>query len=312
MCGNEPAIGAAEPPPRPHARHGAQDLARRVQELGPEPRACLVCPGGTPRKLFFRDGKWFWICDRCELVWVHDIYPEFVTAVDFHGEPGRWDQPRLKRNQARDYARLIPSFEPWRKSGRLLEVGCSVGLFLDASRAAGWRTSGVEILPDVARFAREERGLDVRTGDLLEAGFPDGEFDVLYMNEVIEHVVDPLELLREARRVLRPGGLAVIRTGNARSWSARLRERRWQYYHFGGHDHIRYWSPRAGLALAEAAGFRLVEARTRGFAFRESRELEARWYKPLVLLAQAFVSPLAGPLGGGHRLTLRLERDGSP
>jgi SAM-dependent methyltransferase len=289
------------------------ELERRAAELGPEPAACPVCTSPSPDKLFFRDEKWFWSCGNCELQWVHDIYPEFVTAVDYLDEPTRYDPNRgPKPSQLTDYARLLKSFEPYHSSdrdrGRLLEVGCSVGLFLATARDAGWDTAGVEILPEPAEAARADRGLDVHTGDLIEARFPDAAFDIVYSNEVIEHVVDPLELMREVARVLRPGGLAVIRTGNARSWSARLRGKGWQYYHFGGHDHIRYWSPRAGRALAEATGFELLAAQTRGFAFRESREMRGRWYKPLVTIAQALVSPIAGPVGAGHRLTLRMRR----
>lgn len=290
------------------ARIDAEEIARLVDELGPEPRSCLICAAPGPRRLFFRSEKWFWSCNACELVFVHDIYPEFALDVahldgtyDFHAT--RSAKPR----ELSEYARLLAQFEPVRSTGRLLEVGCGHGIFLEAARARGWNVVGVEILDEVAAIARKARSLDVRVGELAGAAFKDAHFDVVYMNEVIEHVVDPVALMREVRRVLRPGGCAVLRTGNARSWSARLRGRGWSYYRFGGHLHIRFYSPKSAEALARAAGFARARCDTRGFAMRESAELAGHWYKPIVKPLQALVSPLAGPLGAGHRLTMWLE-----
>jgi SAM-dependent methyltransferase len=286
-----------------------EELRARIAALGAEPAACLVCETPTPRRLFERDGKWFWRCRACELIFVHDIYPEYVADVSYLAGTGAASDARgAKPKQRRDYARLLDEFEVYRKRNRLLEVGCAAGLFLNAAAARGWQPSGVEVLADIARLAREHRGLDVRTGELAEAGFAEGEFDVVYMNEVIEHIIDPVALLREVHRVLRPGGLALLRTGNARSWAARWRGRHWHYYRFGGLMHIRVFSPRAAEALARAAGFASVRAQTRGFAFRESAEARGRWFKPFMQVAQACNSPLAGPCGAGHRLTMRFER----
>ena len=152
--------------------------------------------------------------------------------------------------------------------------------------------------------ATRQRGLEVHRGELFDAAYPDETFDVVYMSEVIEHIVEPIPLLEEIHRVLRPGGIALLGTGNAQSWSARLRGRDWDYYLFGGHLHIRFYGPKSARVLAERAGFASVECRTRGFALRESEEMRGAWYKPFFKLAQGFVSPLAGPMGAGHRLRM--------
>jgi SAM-dependent methyltransferase len=282
-------------------------------EPGSTPDRCLVCGVPRPRALFERSGKRFWACRGCELVFVHDIYPEFTQDVAHLPETYEFGRPRAaKPRELREYARILARFERVRRLGSLLEVGCGQGVFLEAASRAGWRALGVEMLPELARVAREERGLDVRTGELCDARLPDASVDAAYMNEVIEHVVDPVALLGELRRVLRPGGIALLRTGNARSWSARVRGGGWSYYRFGGHLHIRFYSPRAAEALARAAGFDAVRCETRGFALREAGELRGRWYKPAVQIAQALVSPAAGPLGAGHRLSMWFERAEQP
>ena len=278
---------------------------------GSVPVTCLLCAAPQPRKLFFRNGKWFWFCNRCEPVFVHDIYPEFLQDVDSLDDPeGYAHYAEATARQRREYADLFERMERDRVRGRLLEVGCSGGAFLRCATDAGWRCTGIEILPSMARLAREKHGLDVRTSDLFAAGFADGEFDVVYMNEVIEHIVEPVPLLTEARRVVRPGGLVVVRTGNARSWSARLRGRNWFYwsYESWSRGHIRFYGPKAAEALATAAGFASVVCDTHGFAFLEADEMRGRWFKPVAKLAQGLVSPFARHFAAGHRLTMWFRR----
>jgi 2-polyprenyl-3-methyl-5-hydroxy-6-metoxy-1,4-benzoquinol methylase len=292
--------------PRPHERHTPAQLRERIDAFGEAPDACLICGADELRKLLFRDGKWFWMCKVCEFVWVHDIYPEFVDLSPDTPPPAFKQAPGAKDRA--DFEQTLRRIESVRQRNRLLELGCASGLFMQAAREAGWQPTGIEIEPQVAQATRDQRGLDVRTGEIFDADLEDGEFDVVYSNEVIEHVVEPLALMREVHRVLRPGGMALMRTGNARSWVARLRGADWNYYRFAPANHIRYWSPRAGRALAKSCGLELVAAPTRGFAFRESREVRGRWYRPLLTLAQAPLSPLAGWVGAGHRMTLILRR----
>src|SRR5688572_2104297 len=226
------------------------DVGRAMAELGPEPRRCLVCAGARFARLFRRSEKWFWRCEGCRLVFVHDIYPEFVA--DTAHLSGTYVFDRLEQADGKKLAKfdqLLARFESRRKLGRLLEVGCGQGLFLERARALGWQAQGVEILAPVAERARE-RGLEVFLGTLAEARLPEAGFDVVVMREVIEHVVEPVPLLRECARVLRPGGVAALQTGNAASWAARVRGARWAYYRFGGHLHIRFYSPAAARALA--------------------------------------------------------------
>lgn len=108
--------------------------------------------------------------------------------------------------------------------------------------------------------------------------------------------------------MLRPGGLAALGTGNVDSWAARLRAGRWHYFRFGGHMHIRFYSPRSAAALARAAGFAACAVHTSGFAFLEAEEMRGRWFKPFLKLAQAPLSPLATAARAGHRLVMLFQK----
>lgn len=145
-------------------------------------------------------------------------------------------------------------------AGRLLDVGCAAGAFLVAMRERGWQVQGVEVSEDAARVARERHGLDVFTGVLEEAAFPDACFDAVTMWDVLEHVHNPLATLCEIRRVLKPGGVLVVRVPNLASWDARLFGTYW-----AGLDaprHLYVFSPQTLRAVEAQAGLEQIATST--------------------------------------------------
>jgi 2-polyprenyl-3-methyl-5-hydroxy-6-metoxy-1,4-benzoquinol methylase len=111
--------------------------------------------------------------------------------------------------------------------GNLLEIGCGAGAFLARMRDLGWNVCGVDPDP-VAVSSRRQTDLDIRCGTLEEMRFPADSFDVVTMNHVIEHVHDPVRLLEECQRVLRPGGKLVLTTPNANSWGHKFFAKDWR------------------------------------------------------------------------------------
>lgn len=97
-----------------------------------------------------------------------------------------------------------------RSPGRVLDVGLGDGGFLENARAMGWTAVGTDIDPQVVKNARA-RGLDARLGTVAEI---DGPFDVITLSHVIEHLHDPVGVLRRCCRLLAPGGSIWIETPN--------------------------------------------------------------------------------------------------
>lgn len=102
--------------------------------------------------------------------------------------------------------------------GKLLDVGCGNGRFLQRMRAAGWEVEGTDFDPKAAAAAHAEHGLTVRVGDLASIAYPDEQFDVVTLQHLIEHVPNPVALLQECRRILKPQGRLVVVTPNLHSW----------------------------------------------------------------------------------------------
>ena len=137
--------------------------------------------------------------------------------------------------------------------GRLLEVGCGSGRFLNRMRKAGWAVEGIDFDPVAAARVEKRFGIPVAVGSLPELGYPEGEYDVVAMSQVIEHVADPVALLKECRRVLRPGGRLVLSTPNARSLAHRLHGRHWRGLEPPRHQHV--FTPAALARCARDCGF---------------------------------------------------------
>jgi SAM-dependent methyltransferase len=104
---------------------------------------------------------------------------------------------------------ILERLSPFRKTNRIVDVGCSAAFFLMLAREKGWDVRGVEVSDFGVRYSRDVLGIDVFQGTLQDAAFPDGSFDVVFSSHVIEHIADPCDLLREMSRILRPGGAIV-------------------------------------------------------------------------------------------------------
>lgn len=168
-----------------------------------------------------------------------------------------------------------------RPDGRVLDVGCGDGAYLKLLRSLGWSTAiGVDPDPTAVQRARAA-GLDVRLGTLDDVELPAKSFDAITLNHSIEHVHDPVGLLRQCRRLLAPGGELIVYTPNLDSEGHRRYGRNW--FHLDPPRHLVIFTPAALRATLEAAGFRDVEQlppRLRGAAARPSSAL-ARDANPL-------------------------------
>ena len=95
---------------------------------------------------------------------------------------------------------------------RVLDLGSGPGAFVALLRWVGFDASGLELSPWVVDFARKAFGIPMRGGLLETQGLPEDSFDVIVLNDVLEHVVNPLELMQQCARLLSPHGFVVVQT----------------------------------------------------------------------------------------------------
>lgn len=120
------------------------------------------------------------------------------------------------------YRRQLRDIKVLKPGGRLLDIGCNIGLFLNEARAAGFDPTGVELNTGCAEYARTSFGLDVHSEYLENIAFKTGAFDVVTMYDVLEHIPNLHGILAEIHRILTPGGLLVVQSPNLDSLMADL------------------------------------------------------------------------------------------
>ena len=239
---------------------------RELEALVPTRRVdCPLCGSGKHTPLFTKHGFTFVRCGECSLVFVNPQLEEEVVLEEYRTAVTNdlwFDVLTSERQQELDRAKfgeVLDALEPYR--GKLLDVGCSIGLFLHLAGERGWEGIGIEPAPRAADHAREVYGLDVRPEPLEEAAFPKGSFDAVALLSVLEHATAPLVVLRECARVLRPGGALYVIVPNVESLACRVLGA--EARTFDGRYHVVYFS---AATLADAlglAGFQVVETRTR-------------------------------------------------
>jgi 2-polyprenyl-3-methyl-5-hydroxy-6-metoxy-1,4-benzoquinol methylase len=217
----------------------------------------------------------------------------------------------MRRGDRLNHVPIVPE-------GRYLDIGCNLGDMVAAMNRLGMQAEGVEPNAGAARFARDVAGLSVKCGMLHDAAYADQSFDRLSMFHVLEHAPDPVDLLRECLRILRPGGELVIAVPNYKSLLFDLVGPMWL-----GLDpprHLHQFSSSSLSKAAERAGLQVAEIETESLPEYVEHEL-ARWLRkririPMRLtLSTHLTRPLATRLakrgntsGRGEAIIARFRR----
>lgn len=165
-------------------------------------------------------------CRRCGLSYTVPVLgPAEIGAYyqeTYYGETNQRFNPVLEAlvgRFRRARATTLTSFVP---PGKVLDIGCGRGLTLHALRQLGWQTRGCELSETASRHAREVLGLDVACAGFQPEHYADAEFDAVILWHVYEHLIDPQRVLRQCRRILRPGGVLALAVPNFDSYQAKL------------------------------------------------------------------------------------------
>jgi SAM-dependent methyltransferase len=156
------------------------------------------------------------------------------------------------------------------KNVSVLDVGCGFGESLGYHTARGCDVYGVEADENIRRVV-ERFGYRVHVGLFNDALYEDCFFDFVTMDQVIEHVTDPLTTLSGISRILKKGGIAILSCPNASGWGAQIFGKRWINWHTP--YHLQFFTKRSMKMAAEQAGLVLVETNT----ITKSEWLQYQW-----------------------------------
>jgi SAM-dependent methyltransferase len=160
----------------------------------------------------------------------------------------------IRRREVEEEVRMLHAVP----QGRLLDVGCGSGEWLESMRERGWRVVGVDFDQTAVNFARQAE-LEVRCGSLEEQHFAEGSFDAVTLNHVIEHVPDPLRTVAECARILKPAGKLVMFTPNGSSLGHWIFKRDWRGLE--PPRHLQIFTIQSLVRILQRAGFKKVTVR---------------------------------------------------
>lgn len=165
-------------------------------------------------------------CRNCHLIYMNPL--ENTSKTNEYYRKARSTHVPIVRDSyfrtAQSQLRLVQ-----RHAGgtNLLDIGCAQGFFLFSASKAGYTAEGVELSQDAAEYARREFGLNVEAKRFEETAFGEAHFDVVTLWQVLEHVPHPLMMLKEVRRILKPGGLVVASTPDIGGIPAKVLKKKW-------------------------------------------------------------------------------------
>jgi 2-polyprenyl-3-methyl-5-hydroxy-6-metoxy-1,4-benzoquinol methylase len=210
-------------------------------------------------------GLWFAVvqCNDCGLCFTNPrprqeildrFYPADYRPHQTHGEKARGPLHGGLRKLWPKRLRLPPTGQ-----GRLLDFGCGGGTLLRQLHEQGWQVLGMDVSPEVVERVQAETGLPVLLGTLPHAELTPHSFDLITMWHSLEHVPDPLSTLREAQRLLVPGGKVMVVAPNIDSLAFRTFGQAW--FGLDLPRHFTHFAPWTLHFMLERAGFRHIRIR---------------------------------------------------
>jgi len=240
---------------------------------------CILCTASGFRIIHRKDEWKYLLCLNCGLVCLHPKpttetltknYEDYLSVQP--EEIGNWEsmvKPVVTRS-----ADLIESRSRTVR-GKLLDIGCGYGFFLQEMKSRGWQVNGIEISQTGRKYAKNRWDIEVFSEPLETLRFPENSFDVVTLFYVIEHVLEPLDLMKEVNRILKPKGLVILRWPHSTPIVRLLGplSRKLDLYHTP--YHLYDFSPKTIGRLLNRTGFRCIETLIAGHTRPSSRP--SRW-----------------------------------
>lgn len=225
--------------------------------------SCAICDSDSFAFLFEKNACRIEKCLICGLVQVTDIAStqqvEQLYDVDFFEryyddlESNQKKQRYVYLNFSNKLDQIEKRFK--KKRGKILDVGCSFGFFLDVARQRGWGVEGIDVSKYAADYARQRLGLSVINKPIMEADHEEKSFDVITMWYVVEHLSNPKQDLRRLSTFLKDEGILVVSTSNVDSFRAKVYGKKW----FIPPVHLLFFSPKTIRSLFKECYFHIID-----------------------------------------------------
>jgi len=221
---------------------------------------CDLCGSGMHRKIREKNGLKVVKCKKCNLAFVNpqlrreelvSMYNENkISPVDYYLETEEDDALTFKRR-----LRLLSRFLPEAAKLEVLDLGCNIGTFSLLMKKKGWLVKGIDVNESAIEYCRRHNDVDAACADFLTVDLQRNKYNLVVMNDFLEHVQSPAEALTKTFDLLKKGGRVFISTPTIDSMVAFVSGNKW--LHLKPDEHLFYFSKKTISALLIKSRFEI-------------------------------------------------------
>jgi 2-polyprenyl-3-methyl-5-hydroxy-6-metoxy-1,4-benzoquinol methylase len=226
---------------------------------------CLICNSSKLNPLEVYSKAHLVKCENCKFVFSKQIptEQELINHYEGYGRNDYLSPLTIKR-----YNELLDEFEKYRKTNKIIDVGCGIGYFLEEAKKRGWEVYGTEYTDEAVEIC-SKKGISISKGKLDPLNYPSEIFDIITSFEVIEHINNPIEEVTIFNQLLRPGGMAYLTTPNFNSLLRYRLKAAWNIICYP--EHLGYYKPKTIKRLFVSQGFQALKIQTTGISLTRLR-----------------------------------------
>ena len=238
--------------------------------------SCIICKSKSLKQLEEYKSSYLCKCLSCSFVFANKIPTTLELELHYQGYT-RDDY--LSPITIKRYHELLDQFENYRKTNKLLDVGCGIGYFLEEAKKRGWEVYGTEYTEEAIEIC-SNKGISMQKGVLAPSNYDLESFDIITSFEVIEHINNPREELDNFHKLLRKGGITYVTTPN---FNSILRYRLKSAYNVICYpEHLSYYTPKTLKKVFIQSGLKAKKTTTTGFSFTRLKTSKGRSNQPII------------------------------
>lgn len=240
---------------------------------------CIVCGSNQWKKKYSTLSQ----CKHCGFVRAQDKYfkisPSKLYAKKyFEGDDYR-DYGAEKNALQLNFYRRLNDIREYKKRGKLLEIGSAYGYFLEVAKK-NFKTCGIDVNKDVTKVSKKNSGAKVFTGDFLKTSVGK-DYDVICMFDVIEHLKNPQKFIEKIYKILKPGGILMIETGDIDGYLPKLQKDNWRL--IKPPFHLQYFSKKTLSKLLLRHNFIILKNKYTNFSRTVSQTVYRLGVNPILI-----------------------------
>ena len=227
---------------------------------------CKLCGSpGAHHQFNLTEKLGVFACKKCQVLFMEpQLSDEEITLLYSEGYYKSWGISGTSENEVSKQMKIdtfllrLKEIQKHVKKGKVLDIGCATGFFLEAAKNLGYEPFGIELSEYSSTLAKNKFGASaIFHGKLEDCDFKAETFDVITMFDLIEHVRVPSETLAHAARLLKPGGIIMITTPDNKSVSNKLMGKKWTHYK---KEHFYYFDQHSLNYIAEKNHLDLIHS----------------------------------------------------